>query len=687
MTFDFTAAGARALRVLSLLLAAPAGWAQVAALSTPDRVVYEATFYASFAPRTALDMINQTPGFVLNAPEEDERRGFAGAVGNVLIDGERLSAKSQSLADVLERVPATEVVRIEILRGAEVAGDASNAAVLANVVRTRTSGSGTWEAGTEMSNREVVAPYGRFGWSGRSESVDYSIGANLYTHDHESPGVRTLTDGDDVPVATRRNGLPHEERTYALNGQAAFPVGEGKLTLTGQASSREYDEHYTALTTTPAGAQIDREDAPHEETTRTGEIGATWQRPIGAWSFELVGLATRKKNFSDSLYTHFDADDARDEHFDQRLDRDSGETIVRGTFMRPLESGQVEWGAETAFNTLDGTLSLTRDSGAGPVQVPVPNANLRVEEKRAEAFLSHAWRLDGNWSLDSRVAAETSRLSFTGDTEQSVSLSFLKPRVQLTRKFGKHQLQARVFRDVGQLDFNDFVSSAQLVDDIIAGGNPDLRPQTQWNAEIEADLRFPNDTALRVRGYQHFLRDVADIVPVGPPGAQFDAPGNIGDGEILGLELSARASLAPLIRGGTLSVTGTWSDSDVRDPLTGENRAISDYFENTLEMELRQDLNAARFAWGLSFFASSVESDYRTSEIDRFRELRRLDAFVETTALAGYKIKLMAYNITSDTEYRQRVFFTPDRRGSPGLRETMHFRPGTWWLLTLSSSF
>lgn len=669
------------------LWAAPAVFAQVAPLTTPDRVVYEATFYASFSPRTALDMINQTPGFVLNAPEEDERRGFSGAVGNVLIDGERLSAKSQSLVDVLGRVPATEVVRIEILRGAEVAGDASNAAVLANVVRTRISGSGTWEAGTEMSNRESVAPYGRFGWSGRSESIDYSIGANVYTHDHESPGVRRLTDADDVHVANRRNGLPHKEQTYALNGQAAFPAGDGKLTLTGQASSREYDEHFDSITTTPAGAQVDREDALYGESTRTGEVGATWQRPIGAWSFELVGLATRKKNSNDSLYTHFDADDVQDEHFDQRVDRDSGETIVRGTFTRPLDNGQIEWGAETAFNTLDGTLSLTADSGEGPVSVPVPNANLSVEEKRAEAFVSHAWRLDSNWSLDSRVAAETSRLSFTGDTDQSVSLTYLKPRVQLTRKFGKHQLQARVFREVGQLDFNDFVSSAQLVDDIIAGGNPDLRPQTQWNAELEADLRFPNDTALRVRAYQHFLRDVADIVPVGPAGEQFDAPGNIGDGEILGLEVSTRLPLGRLLRGGTLNISGTWSDSDVRDPLTGETRAISDYFENQLGIELRQDLSAARFAWGVSFAASSVDSDYRTNEIDRFRELRRVDAFVETTAIAGYKLRLVAYNVTGDTEYRQRVFFTPDRNGALELRETMHFRPGTWALLTLSSSF
>src|ERR1700741_4572899 len=67
---------------------------------TAERVVYEAAFYAPFAPRTALDMVKQTPGFVLANYEEAsaQRRGFAGAVGNVLIDGERLSAKTQTLS-------------------------------------------------------------------------------------------------------------------------------------------------------------------------------------------------------------------------------------------------------------------------------------------------------------------------------------------------------------------------------------------------------------------------------------------------------------------------------------------------------------------------------------------------------------------------------------------------------------
>src|SRR3982751_2181771 len=129
------------------------------------RVSYDASFYAPFAPHNALDMVKQTPGFVLEAADEEDeqRRGFAGAVGNVLVDGQRLSAKSQTLSDVLSRIPAAEVARIEILRGSDAAGDASGASVLANVIRTRNVGGGWWSGGFELAGQDVPAPNGNFG--------------------------------------------------------------------------------------------------------------------------------------------------------------------------------------------------------------------------------------------------------------------------------------------------------------------------------------------------------------------------------------------------------------------------------------------------------------------------------------------------------------------------------------------
>ena len=651
-----------------------------------ERVVYEAAFYAQFAPRTALDMVNQTPGFTLDGGN-DEQRGFTGAVGNVLIDGERLGAKSQSLDSVLLRVPASEVLRIEILRGADVAGDASGAAVLVNVVRTSTAGGGTWMAGFEVTNQDRPKPTGRLAWSGRSEDREYSVGANTYGHDHISAGPREVSDGNGALVARRYGGFPHIQSRNAINGQYSQRVGEGKLTLTGQASYSKYREDFWLRTTDPSGLQLENEIDPYSENTRTGEAGATYQRRVADWDMTVTTLATRKRYVSDVSSIHFDAANQQDSEYAQALRQESGETIARATFARDAFGGRLEVGAEAAVNTLDGTLDLTFDDGSGPAPIAVPNANLSVEETRGEAFVSHAWQINPRWSLDSRLAAETSQLSFTGDTEQSVSLTYVKPRVQLTRRFGKHQLQMRVYRDVGQLDFTDFVSTAQLTDDIINGGNPDLRPQTEWAAQIEADLRFASDTALRLRAFHHWIDDVVDFVPIGTPGALIDAPGNIGRGTIDGLELSLRLPLKAVLPGGTLNVAGTFRDTDVLDPLTFVHRRISDFAESEYKIDLRQDLSAAKLAWGVSFQGQTADFDYRSDEINSFRELRRLDVFVETTAIAGTKVRLILWNVLDDSEKRDRRFYAPDRNGVLSLRETAEFHPEMWWMLTVSGNF
>jgi hypothetical protein len=669
------------------LLAAPAsGSAQDRTPTTSARVTYQADFFAPFAPETALDMVTHTPGFMLAKIDDQEksRRGFSGAVGNVLVDDRRLAAKSQSIEDVLKRIPAREVVRIELLRGSDVAGDASGAPLLANVVRRREIGGGAWQAGFELANRDTPAPNGWFAYGGRHGLTEYSIGGNTYAFERNLPGARTVRDGAGQLTALRANESPREFAEYALNGQGARPLGDGALTLTGQTSYSRYHHDETLLTTSPVGERIEDELIPYTESKRTAELGLVWQRSIGHWDVELGALATRQRFASHVSSLHFDAAYAQDSAFRQQLERDSGESIVRANVARPMAHGRLEAGIEAAVNTLDGTTRVSLDRGAGPSPITVPNSNLFIRENRGEAFVSHAWPIDARWSVDSRFAVESSHLAFSGDTEQAVSLTYFKPRVQLTRALGRHQLHARVFRDVDQLDFNDFLSAVAVADALIHGGNPGLKPQTAWAVELDADLRFPGDAALRVRTFRHFLDDVVDFVPVGPADARIDAAGNIGKGMLKGAEVTLRAPLGKVLPAGSLEVSGTWQDSDVRDPVTREHRAISGVLSRRLRVELRQDVRAMQGSWGIAFADEAARSDFRFRETDLKRKSSSLDAFIETTAFAGFKLRLQTLSILDDAEVRERTFYAVDRTGARTQSEASGWHPGHWWLLTLS---
>ena len=136
--------------------------ATLAAATAPQTGVisYSAADFAQYQPANAFDMIGRVPGFAFAAG--DNVRGFAGAVGNVLIDGQRPSSKSVTLEALLTRMPADTVQRIDLIRGGAPGIDMQGLPVLANVIRKPGGGlSGTAEAGLKAYARYPATPLGR----------------------------------------------------------------------------------------------------------------------------------------------------------------------------------------------------------------------------------------------------------------------------------------------------------------------------------------------------------------------------------------------------------------------------------------------------------------------------------------------------------------------------------------------
>lgn len=686
--------------LMTVLAFAGAAYAQTPAAESPapaqadassDRVSYDAAFFAQFSPSNAMDMVRRTPGFTLDGG--DNRRGFSGSVGNVLIDGARPSVKSQSIEGVLSRIPASQVIRIELLRGAAVAGDASGAATLLNVVRTPTAGDGLWEAGFEITSRNVPAPRGELSWSGRNGDTEYGVGASYFSTFRNLPGERWLYDAAGNLTSRRFDDDPRHYREGALSANGGTPLFGGRITANAELNGWGYENRHTSVSVDPGGDRLDGLYRDFSESSYTYELGTNYERALGAWDMTLIGLANRSFYEGSEVATFSDAQQAIVLVSTQDQRSDSGETILRGTLARPLTDTQrIEFGAEGAYNSLDAALHYAEDTGGGASRVPIPNSNVLVEEERAETFVSHTWRPQERWSVESRVTWETSTLTFTGDANQSVDLSFWKPSLQVSRSVGENnQVRVRVYRDVGQLDFGDFVSAASIADDLIAGGNPDLRPETSWRAELGADLRR-GDTALGLTLTRYWVEDVSDVVPITitPPDPDFDAPGNIGDGEAWGLEANLTLPLRPLIPGGELTVAYQWLDSSVTDPVTGLRRMSSGDEENEIEIEFRQDIPGHNLAWGVSYFKESQAQVFRFNEVDTFEEGPWVDVFIEATTRAGMKITAIAANVADGDVLRERRFFTPDRNGALERSEVQerHFAGrAPWFILRASGTF
>ncbi|MCX7357023.1 MAG: outer membrane beta-barrel protein [Alphaproteobacteria bacterium] len=659
-----------------------------------DRVIYEAAQFAQFNPQTALDMVSQIPGFSLDGGED--RRGFSGAVGNVLIDGVRPSTKSQGVGGILSRIPASQVVRLEILRGAAVAGDASGQSTLLNVVRTESAGSGVYSVGFELTSRGVPAPRGEVSYSGRSGNVEYSIAGSVFSQYRDLPGWRLFFDevGGESYAGRAETPSPRDVREGTINGSVAFPLWGGRFSTNAQINAFRFnadnDYYFFDALDNPDSALL--QDL--QEHSRGYEFGVNYDRDIGPWSLALIGLINRSNYESDENDLFLTGAGAFDGDFFQDIRQEASESIARASLSRSLgPHHRIEFGGEAAFNSLDQRLDL-EGSFAPP---SFDNANVLVEEERAEFFASHTWRPNDQWSVETRLNWETSTLTFTGDSNQTVDLAFWKPSVQITRTFeGNNQLRFRVYRDVSQLDFGDFVSAASTADSIISGGNPDLVPQTDWQYELGADLHFPGGAALALTLTRHQISDVTDVVYI--PAAGFDAPGNLGDGEATNLDVNFSTPVS-FIEGGRLTIAGYLWDTEVTDPLTNQPRIFSFRPESQIEVNFRQDLPDLRLAWNISVFKQGEIQAYRFNEIDTSEEGPWVDLTVETTALPyGMKLTAIAANLLDGTIYRDRRFFNEDppgpvtNLGRNGINTSRDYRQrefaqAPWFILQLSGTF
>ena len=397
-----------------------------------------------------------------------------------------------------------------------------------------------------------------------------------------------------------------------------------------------------------------------------------------------------------------DADGNQQSLVRSRTTSDANVAIARVEFdHRGLGRHHLQFNAEAAFESLDGTLVQTEDTGDGPVEVDVPGANTRVEEIRGDFLVKDTWTRE-RLRVDLGLGAEVSRLTQTGDASSERDFFFLKPEFGASyavRPGGVGRL--RVAREVAQLDFGDFITATVLEDDDLNLGNENLEPDKTWIAELGYEWRPGRESVFELTVYHHWIEDVLDLLPLS---AEFEAPGNIGDGRRWGVEFEGTLPLDRAgLDGAKLDLTLRLEDSTVVDPVTGKDRVLSGetgsnayrslanqnrnnrYF---VRLNLRQDLPAARIAWGWTVAERDERPIFRVNELDRHDEGYAIDVFVETTRWRRAKVSVVGDNLLNFTQSRDRTRYVGERGLTPveftERRERFNGRRIT---LTLSGTF
>lgn len=623
-------------------------------------IIFEQVFFERFVPQTALDMVSRVPGFTLDQGEN--RRGLAGAAGNVLIDGRSPVTKGQSLRGLLRQIPASTVERIELIRGAGTS--ASNAqTVLINVVRKPGGGSGVWRTSFDYTDDGRISPDADATWTGRLGDAEYRLSGDIRTMHDPRSGTETLFDADGMVEDTTHEERVRDSQSFGVSGEFTIPFGAGQVAFSGAFESDEEDvDEFSSFFT------VDRmldgfELIQSEQTADSREVSATLYQRVADWDTELSALWLSETLEETQTSVERDPTGRVTDRTLENQDTAEDESVIRAVAIREHANGSLTLEAEIAYNALEQFLQLSEeDDGGGLQPTDVPGADTIVDELRGEIGVTRALSLGPNWAVEAGVAYEQSRLTNEGDFPGERDLSYWKPSIQVTRQFGEdNQIRMRLFRDVDQLDFGDFAAGVELDNETILAGNSDLRPESSWRAEVSGDWRFDGG-ALNLTVYGWAVEDVQDFAIFETDTDRFDTRGNIGDGTIYGLRSRFETPIV-WIPGSQVTLDGEWQTSEVTDPLTGETREQSGAQTQSIAIEFRQDVEAYAFAWGIDFDYDERAPQFRFDRLTETRDQERLRIWLETTAFANIKTTIRVDDLLGGTETRERQRFDPDRMG------------------------
>ncbi len=572
--------------------------------------------FAQFAPRTALDMLNRVPGFGIK--EENQERGLGEASGNVLINGQRISAKSNDVVTELSRIPAQNVERIEIVDAATLDVPGLSGQV-ANVIVRSTGIGGQWAYRPEFRSYYTDPLFTRF-----EVSVSGTKGPVQYTLGLDNRGNRSGAGGPTWVYNPA--GELIEARDEKWRGNADQPRLSGRFVIDGPGSSKGnvnllygrlyFDYLETGTRTSVSGVERERE-VRVDEHGQNYEVAGDYEFGLGPGRIKFIGVGrgSRFPNETNVITRFSDDSPVEADRFTQV--GDERELIARSEYRWTSNGAEWQMSAEGAFNSLDNISRLfeVREDGQ-LIEVDLPGGIANVEEDRYEVMGSYGRPLSSSVTMKLSAGGEYSQLAQVG--AGGTTRTFYRPKGELSAAWKvspRTDFNIKLARRIGQLNFFDFLASVDLQDDQERAANPDLVPEQSWDLDLEGVRNLGTLGSTTLRLYARLIDDIIDYIPIGETG---QAPGNLDHATVYGIESRSTLNLDRYgWTGARLDVEAQLQESAVEDPLTGKTRDISNSLLRWGSIALRHDVPNSAWAWGAGASGQYNALNYRLTEVGR----------------------------------------------------------------------
>lgn len=495
---------------------------------------------------TVGEVLGKLPGVAAGMPSSDgtmalSARGMVRDSVQVLVDGERPAGNSRHSLLIISRMPAGELERVEIMRGAS-AEFGSSAPLTINLVTNRATRQETLSYKLAAGARDSE-PLGQLSLTKQGRSGAWSWTLPLSISEYRSPidkttlrqntagGTPTLWQND------REKGTNTlQERYFApkLNwkeGQSSFNIwpmiyyGEGQRKT--QLERTQFADPVTETGLANVLQRNDKEDSRYRinRLRLEGETFAAGNK-----------LSARLSLMDGSKNTDTTRDSSND-YFLESLRRDENEVNAALRLDRAWDEHLTSAGLEY--------VRLRRREAQDYTGDYVDSEVFRASEKQSTLWLQDEWALSSALTLTTGVRGESIAL----DTDESAQRhGALSPSIAarwdlddgwLLRSSLGAAIKAPKLDEISNAQIRSINANSPLEPD--RRGNPDLDPEKSVSLELNLEYYWPNETA--VVGVNAYLRQTRDFIErrVAQEGARWvDRPYNEGDAQHWGFELDGK---------------------------------------------------------------------------------------------------------------------------------------------------
>ena len=676
-------------------------------------VVYEAAYFDQFQPVSVNDMVSRIPGIglALGGGGGGGGRGLGGGAGEILINGQRITGKSNEGRSQLSRISADDVDYIEIIRGTSEEIDVRGGGQVVNIVlrAAQSRSSIAAEISTDRMQDSKLAPGARLSYSGQNGNLNYLF--HIQSDPNYVNQVIRESSFDPEGVATERRleESTRDQTNYETSVNLGYQFEKSMVQLNalyGQtAPPTDITRGIIGLAEDNPSVNLERE--ANQGRRDNWELGGDYEYSFDNRSkFRFLFIVNdRDFDFTRERFQVGSDEETKDLFlFSAARDR---ERIARSSYTFNLLAGQaIETGVEIAQTIRDSEIRLGNDDEGGEPSaahgglfpVDVDNALSSVEEIRSEYFAIHNWQLTDSMSLETALVYESSEITQSGDVGNSRSFGFFKPRVDYRYNLTESlQFRATAEKTVSQLSFSDFSATTDNSDDDqdTIAGNPNIRQEQTWRYDLNLEYRLPNNIGvLNSKFYYRDVSDVIDRIDVSPsPDNLQSARGNIGNGTRYGLNLDASTQLSYLgLPNALFTVRLGINEYELLDPFLGIERRFGWSRRWNGRTEFRHDVNKYNLSYGFNYSTQAREgSNYtRIDVFDIEREIPDYDLnlFFEKRAFGGVTFRFDMRNANDRNFCRERTRF--DGATVDGIVEEIENscrQPGVRYSLKIRNTF